>query len=105
MFVEFSENSVAAEFVKNDSIRYKETELIRFMKKEYFEKKAIERQETKKNIQLEKSQKLRDKLQNDIPFISGRVETVLLTQAFYVRNSDLFNFHRFFLPFSAVKKW
>ena len=76
MFVEFSENSVATEFVKNDLIRYKDSELIRLMKKDYFEKKAIERQETKKNIQIEKSQKLREQAQNNVPFISGTIETI-----------------------------
>ena len=64
--------------MKNDSIRYKDSELIRLMKKDYFEKKAIERQETKKNIQIEKSQKLREQAQNNVPFISGTIETIFI---------------------------
>ena len=97
VFVEFSENSVATEFVKKDSISYNDTELIRFMRKEYLEKKAIERQETKKNIQMEKSQKLRDKVQNDIPFLSG---TIFLLIVVTIYSCILC---KKFLSFSAVQ--
>ncbi|KAI6650916.1 Lupus La protein-like [Oopsacas minuta] len=71
VFIEFAEESVATDFVKDDTISYKDTELIRLMKKDYLEKKAIEHQEYKKKQRIEKSEQLREKVQHDIPFLKG----------------------------------
>ena len=71
VFVEFADESFATQFVKTDDVKYKETDLIRMMRNDYTEKKALEKQEYKKNARLEKSQKLRESVQNENPFLKG----------------------------------
>ena len=71
VFIEFAEESFATAFVEKDAIKYKETELIYMKRNAYIESKALKRQEYKKNTRLEKSEKLREKVQNDIPFLKG----------------------------------